>query len=225
MPDRSRVFLACPSYGPVEPEMAMGIAGAARRREVTARNTRVSLLALNCNLLWCEALNRRGTAQHPDHFAMLHADIGPETGWLDKLLDERERVGADVLSAIVPIKDDRGQTSTAVETEADVRRLSVSELDGLPPTFDVSALGPPGSILLANTGLFVCDFSQPWVEQVWFEIIDTIERNAEGIFEPLNLPEDWNFSRKCAALGVKVFVTQIIKLDHFGRQAWSMPGQ
>ena len=70
-----------------------------------------SLLANSINRLWVQALNER-TDHGWTHFAMHHADVQAPAGWVDTLADEMARVGADVISAVVPIKDYRGLTST-----------------------------------------------------------------------------------------------------------------
>lgn len=223
------VFLALPSYGGTEPETMLAVADAvatfsrAGRGRLTLRSHTISLLALNFNSHWSDALNARQSAALT-HFCMLHADVAPASGWLLAMLDEMERVGADVLSCVVPIKDQRGLSSTAwLAADGTLERIPCSELDKLPETFDSSA-DPTGQArtLLVNTGLWVCDFTKPWVEKVWFEIIDRIERTAEGQFEAVTFPEDWSFSRQCAELGVKVFATRKIGLTHFGRQGFSL---
>lgn len=39
------------------------------------------------------------------------------------------------------------------------------------------------------------------------------------------MPEDWNFSRQCHALGVKVAATQKLTLIHYGRMGWELTGK
>src|SRR5262245_17498739 len=73
-----------------------------------------SLLASNFNRIWCYALNLVHHGERVDYFAMLHDDIDPEKYWLDKLIDELEAQELDLLSVVVPIKDRRGMTSTAL---------------------------------------------------------------------------------------------------------------
>jgi hypothetical protein len=230
------IFLALPGYGGVEPDTMLAVADAiftarrgAGRLELGAKA--ISLLARCFNELYCKALNSR-QALGLTHFVMLHGDIAPESGWLWKLLDEMDACGADILSAVSPIKDSQGDTSTAIlnaRTMDGHHRLSYADLEKLPPTFDASHF--PGKRLLVNTGLMAIDFRKPWVEKVWFEIVDKIERLPDGgqpggyRFEARTLPEDWGLSIKAAELGARVFATQKISLTHWGKQGWKFEGK
>src|SRR5512146_50667 len=66
------------------------------------------------NRLWAAALTKaqRGKITH---FAMLHSDIAPEPGFLDVLMEECCRLNADLVSAVIPLKDGRAVTSTAID--------------------------------------------------------------------------------------------------------------
>lgn len=224
------VFLALPAYGAVEPEQMLAVvetvySAKGKLKNLVLASKSMSLLAHCFNHLWCDALNKRGGPDAPTVFAMLHADICPQSDWLPWMIEEMERVDADILSAVVPIKDNSRDTSTAYyDPEAQsIHRLHVSELDELPGTFDASAF--PGKKLLINTGCWVCRFDRPWVEKVWFEIDDRIKRNAEGKWEPIPLSEDWKFSMLAEKAGARVFATQKLTLTHFGRQGWTWPGK
>jgi hypothetical protein len=228
-----------------------------------------SLLALMFNRTWCAALNQRRSRQLT-HFAMHHADVEAPPGWLDLLVEEQQRVHADVLSVVVPIKDNRGLTSTGwqdPETRV-IRRFTMSEIAKLPPTFSaeqVAACGlapatakpqadvggmlsrpelqqrgqagrrresmapgesmapatlPNAVDLVVNTGLWICDFTRPWVEEVCFSIVDAVCRNEQGEFEAKCLPEDWNFSGWCAREGLRVFATSKVAVTHHGRAGY-----
>lgn len=224
------LFLAIPAGGPLEPETSIAAADVAQAKwpagtRVTLHQSQArSLLARNFNACWCKALNQQ---QDRDltHFGMLHADIAPESGWLLKLLDEMERVGADMLGAVVPIKEHSGRTSTALLDLAteEIRNLMVDELAGLPDTFDRFAF-PGDQVLLNNTGCWVCDLTKPFWRECWFEIRDWIETDPQtGKMTPHTLPEDWNFSLQAHKLGARIFATQMITLDHYGRHAWRLP--
>lgn len=100
-----------------------------------------SLLAFAYNDLWTKALN---LAQKHDltYFAILHADINPDDFWLDKLIDLLESHNADVMSAIVPIKDKTGLTSTAIsgpDNFTKLTRLTTHQVNhkAFPKTFDI----------------------------------------------------------------------------------------
>lgn len=74
---------------------------------------------------------------------------------------------------------------------------------------------------MVNTGLWVCDFSKPWVEEHAFRILDTIMKTPEGRFLPRTLPEDWGFSAWLADRGLKVCATRKVKVIHHGRASYS----
>src|SRR6266581_4635118 len=63
-----------------------------------------AFLARNFNAAWCGALNTRSKYKWT-HFCMIHADVLPHLDcWLDVLVLELERSGADLLSVVLPIK-------------------------------------------------------------------------------------------------------------------------
>lgn len=207
------IFLGLPTRGGLEPSTAMAMLNASQK-PVRYQCFGTSLLAHGFNALWCMALNSRPQVTT---FAMLHDDIGPHgAGWLERLVEEREQCGADVLSVAMPIKDDRGLSSVALLTPetGELRRLTMKELEQLPETFGAEQF--PGKVLLGNTGLWCCDFTKPWVEQIVFTIRDRIIKR-DGAFVASCWSEDWNFSRDCQRLGLKVMVTRKIKADHFGK--------
>lgn len=176
----------------------------------------VSLLATCFNSLWCEALNER--SEGVTHFAMMHDDVAPEPMWLDLLLSEQARVRADVLSVVIPLKDDRGLTSTGVmdwDTHK-MKKLSLAEAHDLPVTFDAATAGYPGHCLLMNTGLWICDLTRPWAEKVVFRLHDTITRDPDGRFRSECVSEDWLFSVDCHRLGLRTYATRAVKVKHRG---------
>ena len=217
------IFLAVPHYGALVPDALVSIVQASRRHRVSLTTNGASLLAHNFNCLWCAALNQR-EQNGLTHFAMHHADIAAEPGWIDTLLDEMERARADVISAVVPIKDQRGLTSTGLQdpNTLQIRRLTLAEVLELPRTFSAAnRFAVPGDYLMVNTGLWLCDFTKPWVEEVYFEIRDGIVRNPDtGRFQANVLPEDWNFSGWCARRGLKVVATQAVAVAHHGQATY-----
>jgi hypothetical protein len=212
------VFLGCPAYGGVDPRAMPGLNRASREVPVTARIVAGSLLANVCNKLYCEALTTR--AEHGyTHFALHHADVASPPGWLDTLLGEMDAAGADAISAVVPIKDRRGLTSTGLlDRRTDqLRRLTMREATRLPVTFDAAAAGGTADELLAvNTGLVCWRIDRPWATKVWFEIRDRIREVKPGVFRAAVLPEDWHLSKQFDRLGVKVVATRAVKLGHWG---------
>lgn len=222
MPHR-RIFLALPHYGPVEREHSFAVSDAQTTEGVFVQSESSSLLARCFNVLWCSALNSR-QKENWTHFVMLHADIYPDRGWLPKLLDEMDRVDADIMSAASPIKDQTGDTSLAVldSERRDVERLHINFLAKLPATFDSRDVGGP---LLINTGCMAVRFDRPDMEKLHFCILDNIEQNEQGEWEPRGMPEDWYFSQLAHQLGKSVWATQIIGLTHYGRQGWRLPAR
>jgi hypothetical protein len=230
MPER-KVFLAFPCHGTVYFEAVQAAYSACRETPFALYRSEDSRLPHNFNKLWCVALNSR--KQHGwTHFAMLHSDVAPERHWLDMLIDEQERLGVDVLAAVIPIKDTRGLTSTGVwnpET-GQVRRLTMAEVMQLPETFtasEVADLLQPGldvrvdMPLLMNSGCFVCRFTTQWPERVVWRFVDEIVRHGDQRFEARTMSEDWDMSRQMAQLGVKVAVTRKVLLVHYGSTGWS----
>jgi hypothetical protein len=156
---------------------------------------------------------------------MLHSDIHPQPGFFDILQTEYERLEADVLSCVVPIKDDRGLTSTSAYT-GDLwqpRRLTLKEVHDLPETFNTEDLwhhGLADSLLLVNTGLWICRLDRPWVDSICFDVQSRIVRNPNGQRVPQCIPEDWSFSyqihEQAPANFAKIYATRKIALTHIG---------
>lgn len=176
-----------------------------------------SVLPSTFDTLWSIALNyfERGEVTH---FAMQHDDVVAQEYWLDLLLDELDRLDADLVSAVVPIKDHRGLTSTAIDDSGDVwnpRRLTLAEVHRMPETFT-------DPLILLNTGLWVCDLSKPWVWRTngvgdlmcSFHQRNRIRRGPSGWVAEMR-SEDWEFSRLVrAAGGTRQFATRKVKLRH-----------
>lgn len=165
------------------------------------------------NRLWSEALMMRECGFK--YFAMIHSDVCPEMCWLDILMDELHRLNADVISSVIPIKDEHGLTSTALD-KGDlwhVCRLTMKEVMALPETFDSSDVGYP---LLLNNGLWLCDMTKPWAEQFSFETLNRISRTKDGKFFAQTIPEDWLCSRKFHDAGLKIYATRKVKIEHEG---------
>lgn len=222
MTDQARVFLACPRYGAVVFEAAFAAFQASQDHAVMLWPSEDSRLPYSFNKLWCAALNTR--KEHGwTHFAMLHSDVAAERLWLDTLIAEQQWVGVQVLAAVIPIKDERGVTSTGLyhrETEA-LRRLTLHEVHKLPLTFRAADTACPEDALVVNTGCWVCDFTQPWVEQVRFRFVDEIRRLPDGTFDARTMAEDWDFSLQLDHLGVSVAATRRVSLKHYGSQGYS----
>jgi hypothetical protein len=231
----SKVYLACPLYdGTVQFGAARGIWNSSRLHQVQIGTMKFSLIPLNCSTHWCIALNMR-----KDHdlkwFAMLHADVCPDLWWIDTLIAEAEKHGADMMSAGVPLKDDSGLMSMGVYKPGgvfgDCHRLSLSQFlhPAFPDTFGiyecVEALGHlpnemrvpglPRESLLVNTGCMVVRIDKPWATKVWFSDLTAIEE-VNGQWTAVSMSEDWYFSRRVGQEGGKVMATRLVKVLHRG---------
>lgn len=237
---RPRVLSCMPGRGgcSAEPRAVMSHDLLATRGKVVVMPSLFysSLLCLNFNSLWAAALvfRRNGVA---DYFCLHHDDVEVRThGWLDEMVTEANRVGAAVLSAVIPIKDDSGTTSTALDTGDPWRptKLTLAECRKLPATFgqaDVAAAGYGGRLLL-NTGLMLIDLRRPyWYETVRrdgdedelffrFQIRDRIRPMPDGQLRAQVRSEDWEFSRLCHERGVPIYATTKIQCVHHGDYEW-----
>jgi hypothetical protein len=221
-PGVASVFLAMPHYDSLAPEAHDSVSQATARHRVYYARRGCSLLAHGFNSLLCAALNRRAELRLT-HWYLHHADIGAEPGHLDIMVEEMRRTGADVLSAVVPIKDSRGLTSTGwrdPECKGPVRRFTMREIHALPETFDAAAAGRPDDYLMVNTGLLLLDFTRPWVEEICFTIRDAIVKGPDGQYYANTWPEDWAFSHWAQGRGLRVFATRKVKVRHVGRMAY-----
>jgi hypothetical protein len=226
---RQMFFLGLPRRPGFRPEgegpgQVKAVRPVARGRLGMARSSS-SLLCLTFNKLWCLALNRAGEGW--THFGMQHDDIRPPAGWGDVLIDEMDAHGAAVCSAVVPIKDDRGLTTTAVRNgeTGHTRRLTMAEVFRLPETFglaEVHALGihadgpPEGELLAVNTGLWVTRLDAAWV-QPWpgWHIGDGIMTDPQtGLRRAGCVPEDWAWSEWLHRRGQRVVATRKVALAH-----------
>src|SRR5215471_7104271 len=100
-------FLALPSYGPIIPQCLFSVMSLGQKLQVLPVGHRMSDIDSNYSSLLCICLNNPTPF---DYFAMLHSDIEPQPGWLDILYEEMQAMEADVISAVVPIKNDQGTT-------------------------------------------------------------------------------------------------------------------
>ncbi len=219
-----RVFIALPSYnGWIVGYALTGLLLASNRAFLHLKLGKGSLLANVFNRLLCMARNSRVECPWT-HWALHHADLSAPEGWLDVMLDEMERTGADVLSVVVPIKDGRRLTSTGtVQASGEIRRLTLKECYRLPETFSAADLPAIGihTPLVVNTGLLLVRFDRPWVEEFHFNVGDAIQKKPDGTCRPLVLPEDWGFSDWANRRGLKVFATRKVLVQHWdGDTAW-----
>lgn len=229
----ANVFLCSPTHnGQLDNRMAKAFfAEASQDHRILNVVQQSSLLANACNNLWCTALNVKDQ-YNLTWFAMLHSDIIPEPFWIDKLIRIAEEKGADLLSAIVPIKSDEGVTSTAV-SHPNSRfgasfRLTQHQVNNVfPETFSLQDLvdgghtnvDPTTHDLMVNTGCMICRLDKGWWTDVYFTIADRIEYNHGKFYAQVD-SEDWFFSKCIADNGGKVMATRAIKVQHLGTTAF-----
>ena len=213
------VFLALPNSGSVDPRLASSLPAVSTKRDVIIHACTSSILVNTFNEQWCTMLNT------PDisHFAMQHSDVGTEHYWLDTLIDELEKHDLDILSCVIAIKDDSGETSTGVLKEnKGVDRLSLAQIKTLPVTFteeDMQTVAK-GQLLL-NTGLWVAKYGEWMKDFPGFHQTSFINCNPDTKkYEVISFSEGWNFSLWTAKKGLKLAATSLLKVDHYGMKGW-----
>ena len=179
------------------------------------------------NDLLASVLNLHAAGQ-ATHFCMLHADIECEDFWVDVLVDEVDRLHADLISVAVPIKDFRGVTSCGIQDPTDrwhpLKRFTMREIYDLPETFGAAEAGYPGMGLLHNNGCFCLDLrsslfhelDEQGVLKARFDFPREVFRGPSGAYDCRGESEDWYFSRAIHDLGAKTFITRKVKLTHCG---------
>jgi SAM-dependent methyltransferase len=225
MPPRRpyKIYLGQPNAGSIMPPAAASITHASRRHNVNYDPRQFGDIEHNFNMLWCDALNNRAS-QGFTHFAMIHSDIGTEWLWLDTLIDEMDHLDADVMTTVIPIKDNRGLTTTGIRYAGvwGTRRFTMREIMRLPETFCVADTDEPNEILAINTGLWVCRLPMGgWPDKFpGFTCKHKIEV-VDGQFSPSFDSEDWLFSDWLATQGLKVYATRKVKAFHRGGMDYS----
>lgn len=229
---RPRVFMAMPHYGQVHADAA-----AAFHLRPTLGGVRIarhfspssSVLEHTFNICLMAALDARDNGE-ADLFVMLHSDVAPlHAGWVDVLARRLAEERATVVSAVVPLKDGSGRTSTAIGLGSDpwglARHVLLSDRDAMPETFGPADACDPGSeVLLLNTGCWVADLSHPFWDRCSFRVESRIRREpAPGggtAYTAEFRPEDWELSRDLQAAGAEIRGTWAVPLRHHGVSNW-----
>ena len=222
----TKIIVGLPTYdNRTDTRQGLFLYGArADNLNIAVKARQISALCWNFNTLYAEALNDKDA----DYFLLIHADIVPiePPFWIRKLISELNTTGADILSAVVPVKNKTGITSTALQSaeHPTPRRLTMREAMQLPPTFkarDVAELyGWQTHIdvqLLTNTGLLLLDLRRKRriFEKLHFYTHDNIEKRGDK-FVATFAPEDWNFARDAHANGLITAATRAVKVLHSG---------
>jgi len=181
----------------------------------------ISLLAYNFNHLFAKAYNEMESKGFT-HFCLLHADIGPEIGWLARMLSMMKEHRLDCLSLVSPIKNAEFNTSCALDYPGELKKLSSSDISLLPDVFTGSDCKKVFGTdrLLVNTGCMVIDMRRVNPVKCFFEISDRIVRDKNGKYECQNIPEDWAISRKFMKHKIRYAATKSVKLTHHGAWTW-----
>ncbi len=211
----------------------------------------------NFNACLTHALNvcERG---HYDLFAMMHTDLevldkretcrdckGEKCGecaftgervydrWLDILVEEMEKVGADFISVPMAIKDHRGVTSCGIGNPENRwnpwRRFCTNEFPKWPETFCAAEIGYGDKYLIHNHALCLFDMRKKfWWEtdangciKAMFNFEERIIRDENNGFWVRNQDsEDWALSRRLWEVGAKTFITSRIQTRHHGGMSY-----
>jgi hypothetical protein len=192
-------------------------------------------IAYAFNIILAHALGWRDEGKIT-HLAMIHADVQAEDGWLDMLIDILDDHKADVVSAVIPIKDAvmNPRTSTAIgnidEPWYPTRYICVNDQLTMPETFGPEDVCKEGEELLINTGLWVADLRKPW----WDEMRWTLDSRIITIKDPDAMAsesgkdvrkvqmrsEDWEWSRFMRQHGARYLATWKPKVTHHGEFGW-----
>lgn len=217
----STIILGMPHYGQIHARAARSLWGTASIGEHRCLPGALcgSLLPHTFNIIWHSSLEL-GRREGAKYFCMLHADVAAQPGWVDLLVEEIEDLRADVVSVVIPIKDGKGLTSTAIDDPEDeftpYRRLTMREVMELPETFSAGDLGHGDRALLVNTGCWIADLGRAWCDDVNFELKTEVRRRPDGTSMPCCAPEDWNFSRFLHRRGAAVYATRKVSVSHHG---------
>jgi hypothetical protein len=181
-----------------------------------------------CNFNRCLAIALTMATQGKcTHFAMLHSDVSPQEFWVDTLIEECERLNADMVSVVIPIKDPRGVTTSGIGNPANrwhpLKRFTMAEVYKLPETFNAEDAGFAGLPLLHSHGCFLADLRKP----LWFtmrgeelalawDFTQRIVKSDAGEYGVEGESEDWQWSRVLHDLGAKTYITRKVRLNHEG---------
>lgn len=235
------VFLGMPSHDArLHYSVASQFFQPTKKHNVYRHFSQSSLLAWGFNQLYATALNMR--EEHDiKWFVMLHSDVVPEPMWMDKIIDIAEANEADLLSVVMPFKDNSGITSTAIADPSNAftpyTRLTLKQVldKNFPETFDMEIAhvaltmgidkqlrlpGLPLYHLHVNTGCMAMRIDREWSQELFFNISDRIVFN-NGKYMPVVLSEDWALSSMVADCGGKVMATKAIKAQHIGTANYS----
>lgn len=228
------VFLAVPCGKTPEIESYQGARAALRDDDMIEAHAAFFAHGMTCknmNDLWCECRNRR--VYH--YFAMQHADVAPDNGWLGVLIEEMETHNLDFIHAPCAFGNGRGITSTGIgysdDIWAPVRRITTSERLSMPGTWDLGRVKAEydgaADRILPNTGCAVWKIGE-WFDEFRFTMIDRIVKHG-GKLCAQSVSEDYVWGHWAHERGLRVGFTNRVATSHYKRvpystkDAWGAP--
>jgi hypothetical protein len=224
-------LLATPHYGAIDIGTTLSIMRAVKDSSIIHvphfGESCSSVLPHAFNELLAQALMLRDDGRIT-HFAMIHADVEAPRGWLDTLYGEMWTRGLAAISAVIPIKNQDGRTSTSigdVNNRWAVRRcIHLHEREMLPATFTAKDVCKDGELLLINTGLMLLDlryeFWNTFAFQFHNRIVQAADREGNSGYMAQQRTEDWEMSHDLHAAGLPYGATWRVKVKHHGRGTW-----
>jgi len=233
---RYEILLGVPSSGTIHESAAQASYHASLRHQVHRLPSTFS--GPNYNAVWNAALNS-GMEKRITHFAMMHTDIQIQedeadtgTRWLDRMVEEMDKVNADFISTPIAIKDALGLTSCGIGNPENRwnpwRRFCVCELENMPMTFNAKDVGYGDKFLIHNHALCLWDMRKPcWYQtdennrcQYIFNLEEDI-RLENGKWVRYFHSEDWFYSRCMWKMNVNTYITRVVKVIHHGGMGYS----
>lgn len=234
MSNRYRIMVGVPSSGMLSEESAQASWLSSLRHDTFRQPSCLS--GPNFNNILCMMLE----AGHEDKIhlgAMMHVDVTvleeePGLRWVDILVEELEKSGADFISVPNAIKGPECLTSSGIGNPENRwnpwRRFTTHNLRKYPTTFTAADIGYGDKFLLHNNALCLFDLRK----SIWYQhdaqgrspFVFNFEeeiRWVDGKPKRYVESEDWYFSRKLWELGVKTAITTRIRLLHHGRMDYA----
>ena len=148
------------------------------------------------------------------HLCILHADVGPPSGFLSVMLDAMEQHNLDGLGCLIPMKmpgDEQLYSCGADIGSSGWMQFTKQNTVDLPPTFTADDV-PGAKQLVVNTGclLLKVDERLTGVRSLRYE---TAIRWGETV-QLREAPEDHHLSRQLAAAGYRLGITKTFRCRH-----------
>lgn len=224
-------YLAMPRFGRVDFAAAAAMLSpndhtypeGYRVRVVGGSSVDTGVAEYSFNQMWSRALDLRDSGE-ATHFAMLHSDIEPiDPAWLNRLYMEMVDHHLVAVSAVVPIKNDSGNTSTAIGDEVDpwhvLRYVRTDQRPHLPVTFTGEDVCERGEVLLINTGCLLIDMRPELWDDFEWKMRTRIRRTQRGRVCEMH-SEDWEMSYHIHNSGARYGATWSVRLKHHGAAAY-----